>query len=271
MPNNRENNRNRAIALVTTIAIHAGVLVLLLFLFLKSSVPEPGGGILVNIGDVPLASGMFMPHQLEPDYQAESPEPTPQVEENGLLTQETPEAPEVRAPEKPKKDNAEKQRRLEQKKLEEQRKREEQEAARRRDAIRRSVSGAFSNTGSSGTGSDPMAPAGKAGSPDGNVASGGANAGVGGFGSFSLAGRGLAAGTALQRPSYSVQEEGVVVVTIFVDSSGKVINALIGPGTTTGNETLRESARKAAYATRFNAVEGQNSQKGTITYRFQLK
>ncbi|WP_298629735.1 energy transducer TonB [uncultured Porphyromonas sp.] len=80
----------------------------------------------------------------------------------------------------------------------------------------------------------------------------------------------MAAGTALQRPSYSVQEEGVVVVTIFVNPSGKVEDAFIGPGTTTGNKTLRESARKAALATRFNAVEGQNNQKGTITYRFQL-
>lgn len=271
MPDNRENNRNRAIALVTTIAIHVGLLVLLLFLFLKSEVPEEGGGILVNIGDTPLASGMFMPHQLEPDYQAESPEPTPQVEDNGLLTQETPEAPEVKAPEKPKKDNAEEQRRLKQKRLEEQRKREEQEAARRRDAIRRSVSGAFSNTGSSGTGGDPMAPAGKAGSPDGNVASGGTNAGVGGFGSFSLAGRGLAAGTALQKPSYSVQEEGVIVVSITVNPSGAVIQALIGPGTTIGSKKLRDSALRAAKATRFNAVDELNNQTGTITYRFQLK
>lgn len=270
MPSKKENNKNRAIALVTTIAIHAVAIVLLLFLFLKSEVPEEGGGILVNIGDTPLASGMFMPHQLEPDYEPVSPEPMPEVEENGLLTQETPEAPEVKAPEKPKKNDAEERRRLEQKRREEQRKREEQEAARRREAIRKNVSGAFGNTGSSGTGSDPMAPAGRAGSPDGNVTSGGANAGVGGFGSFSLAGRGLAAGTALQRPSYTVQEEGVVVVIIYVNPSGKVLKAEIGPGTTTGNESLRKSARKAALATRFNAVDETNTQTGTITYRFQL-
>ena len=270
MPSKKENNKNRAIALVTTIAIHAVAIVLLLFLFLKSEVPEEGGGILVNIGDTPIASGMFMPHQLEPDYEPVSPEPMPEVEENGLLTQETPEAPEVKAPEKPKKDNAEEQRRLEQKRREEQRKREEQEAARRREAIRKNVSGAFGNTGSSGTGSDPMAPAGRAGSPDGNVTSGGANTGVGGFGSFSLAGRGLAAGTALQRPSYTVQEEGVIVVRITVNPAGTVIQALIGPGTTIGNNTLRNSALKAAKATRFNAVDETNNQTGTITYRFQL-
>lgn len=62
----------------------------------------------------------------------------------------------------------------------------------------------------------------------------------------------------------------MVVVTIFVNPSGKVEDAFIGPGTTTGNESLRESARKAALATRFNAVDETNTQTGTITYRFQL-
>ncbi|MDO5017178.1 MAG: energy transducer TonB [Porphyromonas sp.] len=274
MPKEREsNNKNKAIALALTVVVHALVVVGLLFIYLKASIPEAGGGIMVNIGDAPLADGMFMPHQLEPDFEPQSPEPAPVPEDNSLLTQEDPEAPVVQTPpdNREKEREAERQRLIEQRKIEEQRRRAEEEAQRKRDAIRKNVSGAFGNTGTSGSGTDPMAPSGNAGSPQGNVNSGGVNAGVGGFGSFSLDGRGLAPGTSLQRPNYSVQEEGVIVISITVNPEGRVIQALIGPGTTIVNNTLRNSSLKAAKATRFNAVDEINNQVGTITYRFQLK
>lgn len=272
MPSKRENNNKyKWVALAVTLVLHAALCVWLFLIVLRSATPEPAGGILVNMGDAPLAAGMFVPHQLEPDYVPTSPEPLPEVPDEPILTQESPDAPEVKTPPlvDKKKEEAER-RRLEQKRIEEQRKREEAEAQRRREAIRQNVSGAFGNTGKAGTGNDPDVPGGRAGSPDGNVTSGGANTGVGGYGSFSLAGRGLAKGTALQRPSYTVQEEGVVVISIIVNPDGRVIQALIGPGTTIGDNTLRNSALKAARATRFNAVDGVNNQSGTITYRFQL-
>lgn len=272
MPIERENNNKyKWVALVVTLTLHAALCVVLFIMFLRSAPPEPAGGILVNIGDAPMAAGMFVPHQLEPDYVPTSPEPLPEVQDQSILTQDSPEAPAVKTPPPVDKQKEEAERkRLEQKRIEEQRKREEAEAERRREAIRKNVSGAFGNTGKAGSGNDPDAPAGRVGSPDGNVTSGGANTGVGGYGSFSLAGRGLAKGTSLQRPSYTVQEEGVVVISIIVNPDGQVIQALIGPGTTIGNNTLRSSALKAARATRFNAVDSRNNQSGTITYRFQL-
>lgn len=266
----RENNKNRVIALVVTIAVHAVVLVGLLFVYLTAVLPEEKGGILVNIGDSELASGMFMPHQLEPDFIPQTPEPAPEPIDDALLTQETPDAPTMTIPPENRKAQAERQR-IEHQRIEEERRRQKElEEQRRREQIKKNVSGAFGGTGQSGSGTDPMANPGKSGSLDGNVQSGGVNVGVGGFGSFSLDGRSLGSG-GLQRPSYNVQEEGDIVINITVNPQGQVIQALIGAGTTIGNQTLRNSALSAAKATRFNAIDGLNNQTGTITYRFRLK
>lgn len=268
MPN-RENTKNRVVAAIVTVALHAMAIAGLFFIFLQSSAPEEQGGILVNIGDSELASGMFMPHQLEADFMEQAPEPSPTPVEETLLTQETPDAPVINTPQDNRKEMEER-KRLEQKRAENQRKQKELEELRRREQIRKNVTGAFGSTGSAGTGTDPMAPHGDAGSPSGNAQSGGKNTGVGGFGSFALGGRSLAGG-GLQRPSYNVQEEGDIVIKIIVNPQGQVIQALIGAGTTLGNQTLRNSALSAARATRFNAIDGTNNQEGTITYRFRLK
>lgn len=77
----------------------------------------------------------------------------------------------------------------------------------------------------------------------------------------------------LPRPLYNVQDEGIVVVTIWVDQYGKVQKAVPGgKGSTTANKDLLNEARKAAMKTIFNQ-EGKapTLQKGTITYFFILK
>lgn len=265
----KENNRNRIIAQLVSIAVHALVLSGLLFIYLQAEIPEEQGGILVNIGNAELASGMFVPHQLEPDYVPQAPEVATEPVEDALLTQDIPDAPVMPTPPDNRREQEERQR-IERQRIEEQRKQKEREERRRQEQIRKNVSGAFGGTGKSGGGTDPMAEPGKAGSPDGNVSSGGVNAGVGGVGSFSLDGRSLGSG-GLKRPSYDVQEEGDIVINITVNPKGEVIQALIGPGTTIGNNTLRNSALSAAKATRFNAIDGLNNQTGTITYRFRLK
>ena len=52
---------------------------------------------------------------------------------------------------------------------------------------------------------------------------------MGGFGSFSLAGRGLAAGTALQRPSYTVQELSLIHIFSLEASKGRLRVTLSSP------------------------------------------
>lgn len=93
--------------------------------------------------------------------------------------------------------------------------------------------------------------------------------GVGYYGTWDLSGRTIVG--ELSRPSYSIQEEGRVVVTITVNPKGDVINTQINNRTNTTNMQLRNAAEEAARNTKFNAVDDVNNQTGTITYYFKLK
>ena len=68
------------------------------------------------------------------------------------------------------------------------------------------------------------------------------------------------------------EEEGTVVVTIWVDKTGKVIRAVPGAkGTTNTAKCLLEPARLAAMRTTWNAAaDAPKEQKGTIIYKFTL-
>ncbi len=152
---------------------------------------------------------------------------------------------------------------------EEQRKREEEQ--RRREAINREISGAFGmgdtpqgNEGATESGT------GNQGSTEGNAVTG-SYTGIGGAGQFDLSGRSLGTG-GLQRPDYTVQEEGTIVVGITVDHGGNVINAEIQlRGTNIENARMRQSALEAARKTKFNSIPEMRNQIGTITYRYTLR
>jgi outer membrane biosynthesis protein TonB len=68
------------------------------------------------------------------------------------------------------------------------------------------------------------------------------------------------------------QEEGIVVVQITVDKSGKVVSAVPGvKGTTNTAPCLAKPAKEAALSTRWNAdAEAPIIQTGTIIYKFTL-
>lgn len=141
-----------------------------------------------------------------------------------------------------------------------------------RAAIDKNVSGAFATgtsgqQGQSGTGTTGT---GVQGNPQGTSTTGAMSGG--GVGEFNLGGRSLR-GEGLPRPAYSVQEEGRIVVDIRVDPQGNVTNADISPkGTNIDNISMRKSALEAARKAKFNAIsDSNNSQLGTITYRYSLK
>ena len=106
------------------------------------------------------------------------------------------------------------------------------------------------------------------GSAEGNSTQG-KPSGSAGYGTWDLGGRDMLG--ALPRPTYNVQEEGRVVVTIVVDPEGNVIDTRINNRTNTTNNKLREAAVEAARRTKFNATNAANNQTGTITYYFKLK
>jgi len=78
---------------------------------------------------------------------------------------------------------------------------------------------------------------------------------------------------ALPKPTYSVQNEGVVVVDIWVDKYGNVQKAVAGgQGTTVTDKTLWAAARAAAMKAHFSQnADAPELQQGTITYIFKLK
>ena len=77
----------------------------------------------------------------------------------------------------------------------------------------------------------------------------------------------------IPRPTYTVQNEGTVVVSIWVDNYGNVQKAVAGAdGTTVTDKNLWAAARSAALKTHFNtAADAPALQEGTITYVFKLK
>ncbi len=93
--------------------------------------------------------------------------------------------------------------------------------------------------------------------------------GTNGDKNYNLAGR-----DALSKPieKPNCNEEGIVVVSIEVDTTGKVIRAIPGvKGSTNTAKCLMDPAKAAALKTKWNAdPNAPSKQKGTIVYRFTL-
>jgi len=86
---------------------------------------------------------------------------------------------------------------------------------------------------------------------------------------YSLGGRGK---ISFKKPENPTQEDGTVIVDIWVDQNGKVIRAKPGArGSTTSNSILLEKAKEAAYKALFKKdPNAPFEQKGTMTFVFIL-
>jgi outer membrane biosynthesis protein TonB len=95
------------------------------------------------------------------------------------------------------------------------------------------------------------------------------NTGSGSGGNYNLTGR-KALSKPIEQPD--CQEEGIVVVRITVDKSGKVISAIPGvQGSTNTAPCLLEPAKEAALRTTWNADSNAPvNQTGSIIYKFSL-
>jgi TonB family protein len=276
-----EFDKDKLTALIGTIAFHIVIFLILFFTILTTMVPVEDEGILVNFGTVDLSAGLFEPRG-STNASGQDPVSVPAVPlvrtaptrtrpAEEIITQQTEESVAVanqrRADEaRIQREEAERIERLanEQRRAQEEQRKREEEIANR-------VAGSFGigNADTDSQGSGTVA-AGNEGSPFGNSDTG-PNTGVGGFGgSFNLSGRSIRGG-GLQRPAYTIQDEGTIVVNITVDPRGDVIMAEIGRGTNIDNTSMRSSALEAAKRTKFSSITGTNNQNGTITYRFSLK
>lgn len=134
-------------------------------------------------------------------------------------------------------------------------------------------SGSYYGDGGSGGGSGGGNGSGNGtgtGPGSGSGSGGGSGAGRGtGVGDYQLGGR---KPLTKPKPLYKCNEEGRVVVQIFVDRSGKVISANPGTrGTTNSAKCLLDQARIAAMDTKFERNDqAAEKQEGKIVYNFQL-
>ena len=127
------------------------------------------------------------------------------------------------------------------------------------------TSATYGPGGNSGTGSG-SGTGGGVGSGSGTGTGNGIGPGI----SFSLAGRSV---VRMQKPEFSIQKEGIVVVEIRVDRTGKVISATPGmKGSTIIDNTLYAAAKKAALDSKFNLKsDAPDFQIGKIIYHFKLQ
>ncbi len=284
----------------TYTAITLVVLGFLLFYFgFKATPPVEESGMLINFGNTETGSGHIEPPKATPVRKSTPPPPPPskpkvtQKAKEAINTQDFEEAAAIESAKKKeeerKKQEAkeaelkrqkeiEHQREIErQKELEAERLRKEEEARiekerqekeAKAEAIRQQTSNAFGKSNGNSTSQGNTGGEGNQGSPEGSTTSNGNGLGTGG--SWSLAGRSLQG--SLPKPNFNIQKEGIVVVEIAVDRSGKVISATpILRGSTTQDAELWKLAREAASKAHFNAnPTAQAKQMGTITYNFVL-
>jgi len=128
-------------------------------------------------------------------------------------------------------------------------------------------SGNYGGTGTgTGTGNGTGSGSGT-GSGTGSGVGSGNGSGTGSGTSYDLGGR---AARYLPKPQYNSPEQGIIVVSIKVDRTGKVTYASAGAkGTTISEIGLRQQAESAARRTTFAAnPDAPEEQRGTITYKF---
>ena len=257
--------------MVITVILHVIILILLFFVGMKYLDPPLEQGIAVNFGTSETGSGNIQPiEKIESAPQKTTSEPVsqPQTEiKEEVVTQDTEEAPVIKK-EKPKKEQTETPKELPKK---EEKKPDPKPDKSTSDALSSFLNGPKSDgTAKGGEGNDRNP--GDKGDPDGDPNASayyGTGKGLDGDGNYQLGGR-----KALNKEIFvqECNEAGIVVVSIEVDRSGKVISATPGVrGTTNNSKCLTDPAKRAALATKFNSDDkAPAKQIGKIIYNFSL-
>ena len=223
------------------------------FTFPRPEIPDEASGVLVQLGTIDEASGTFQPEMSGQNVADAMEAEIPDEASEESITQDIEES--VAVPDKKKE---------EKKQPEPEKKTQPKPEVDNR--IKNQVANAFSkgNAGSNRGTSDRGS--GAEGSPNGNSTTG-AKHGSPGYGDYDLGGR-------LPIPQYDASnDEGTIVVSIYVDAQGKVTQAAATPsgsrGTAYANLTLRARAEAAARKAVFERKPGAVTERGTITYYFR--
>jgi outer membrane biosynthesis protein TonB len=282
--------KNRIKAILGTILFHIGLIILLLFLALRTPLPLPGEeGVLVNLGFDETGMGLDQQEEPAPAEPVIQPAPSiPETVEEEYLVQDIEEAPAIKE-KKPEVKKKEPEKVIPQPEPEpvkevitepepkpEPKPQTNPKAMYKGKVNTTAQGGQEGQTGQPGDQGQqdgtPGAPTYK-GAGDGSGTGTGAGTGTGqgdGSGdgiSFSLGSRGS---LMLHKPSYDSKEQGKVVVTIKVNKKGIVTSAVAGAkGTNVSDQTLWQLAKDAALLSSFVAdPNAPELQTGTITYNF---
>lgn len=252
-------SKEKVTGIVGTVVFHVLLLILLLFIVMDRPPMEPEAGLSVVMGeDFAMTEVEIAPQPPKPQVQPKPQKPTP---DKPLITQNDEESISVDSAKSAElqKEKVSAEQEAEQKRLEE-------------DAMKKAsnlMANAFGKGSSMGTKGYDKIDEGTSGAPESNMETGEKEGS--GMGQWDLAGRALAGDGKLPLPAYNVQEEGVVIVAITVNSEGVVVAANVSPRTRTASLALRTAAVNAAKRARFNATSNVNNQIGSITYYFNLK
>lgn len=291
------------IPLLATVVAHLLLIGLLYWLTLRSErrVSKPEEIVLIDLGDVAMASGSEEPAGGDEASDAETMEAEPRPTQPDPIVSPKPEARPQAKPQPtraPQPKPAEPQPTNTQQYEESLRKRQAEEAAReaklaeeraKQEAVAKAKAEAEAKARAEREAAEREAKRRAAGSSvakafgggkgtstsQGNATGSGNQGASGGSasGSFSLDGRRIVSnGGRLTPPKADRAIAGRIVVSIVVDSRGNVTSASVSPrGTSISDATIRAEAIRAARATSFDAQEGAESQKGTITYIYIVK
>lgn len=264
-----DRTRGRIIgAIATVIYVLMLVLLLLLVKFSIKEQDEMSNGIMINFGNVDEAApgaDMAMNDQIA---DAQTQQSRSAAAEDEMLTQEFEEAPAVVEQVKKVKKPADSKTPNPTTKPAVTAPVEKPREVDRRALFPGRTEGSTSKSDGTGTGSGNQGNL--AGTPEGSYD--GTGTGNSGVGSANLTGRTLAK-ESLLRPVQARNEEGRVVIVIFVDQLGNVTSAEYTPkGSTTLNILLRTAAERAAKQAKFNVDHNAPiTQRGEITYIFKLE
>ena len=248
----KNEKKDKGIAIVGTIVVHALAVLLLFFMAFRTPLPLPGEeGVEVDLGMMDQGMGNIQPEKPAIPMAAQ-PQQEESKKEEDIVTQNDEEAPAIEKPKvvKPK-----------QEKPVEQPKPQVNNRAMYKGSNSPQAGGSEGITGQPG---DQGKPNGLAGikNYDGN---GGKGNGTG----YDLGGRGA---KSLHRPDDDFSEEGKIVVDIWVNRAGQVVRAEVATkGTEIFNNTMRQKAIQAAKRSTFAAdPNAPEEQHGTITYTFVI-
>jgi len=264
--------KSKNLGILGTVLIHTLLILYLLIFGFHKKESTAEDGLFVNFGNINEASGLFEPAGEGTTNKTESvpvSEQSPELKADQKMITQDKETSVSLSEKKKVTEDLRKNKEAEQIRIKEQKIQTEQN--RKAAAISSQAANAFGRPVGKGTSQGKaLSGTGNQGLPTGNTHSANTAGGGTGYGHFSLNGRSLDGG--LPHPSYSIQEEGIVVVQIIVSPKGNVTAASVAlQGTNTDNATLRSAALSAAKQARFNAIEGSQIQSGTITYQFRLK